>query len=77
MAIEHLLDASGLKCPMPILKAKKKLSTLNEGDILKIIATDPGASKDFVAFCNQTSNFLLSNEQKEGKFLFKIEKKGQ
>ena len=74
MAKEHLLDTSGLKCPMPILKAKKKLLMIKAGDILQVISTDPSSTKDFIAFCNQTSNILISNEQKEDKFLFKIAK---
>lgn len=74
MAIKHQLDTSGLKCPMPILKAKKTLSTINTGDILTVISTDPGSVKDFIAFCNQTNNTLISNKEKQESFIFVIEK---
>jgi tRNA 2-thiouridine synthesizing protein A len=53
------VDASGLVCPLPILKAKKALSTLAPGDVLEVVTTDPKAAKDFQAFCRQTNNPLL------------------
>lgn len=68
------LDASGLNCPLPILRAKKAINALEGGEILKIIATDPGSVKDFEAFCKQTGNELLSSAEEEGKFLFMIKK---
>ena len=68
------LDASGLNCPLPILRAKKAISAMNAGQTLKIIATDPGSVKDFEAFCKQTGNELLSSSEEEGKFLFMIKK---
>jgi tRNA 2-thiouridine synthesizing protein A len=68
------LDASGLNCPLPILRAKKAISALQGGQTLKIIATDPGSVKDFEAFCKQTGNQLLSSGEEGGKFMFLIKK---
>ena len=68
------LDASGLNCPLPILRAKKALGALEAGKVLKIIATDPGSVKDFEAFAKQTGNELLSSGEEGGKFVFMIQK---
>ncbi|NOR52175.1 MAG: SirA family protein [Gammaproteobacteria bacterium] len=68
------LDASGLNCPLPILRAKKAISSLTEGQVLRIIATDPGSVKDFEAFCKQTGNELLESGEEGGKFVFLIKK---
>lgn len=68
------LDASGLNCPLPILRAKKALSSLSAGQVLHIIATDPGAIKDFEAFSKQTGNTLLESREEGGKFYFLIKK---
>lgn len=68
------LDASGLNCPLPILRAKKAINQLDPGQTLKIISTDPGSVKDFEAFCKQTGNELLSSGEEDGKFLFMIKK---
>jgi tRNA 2-thiouridine synthesizing protein A len=68
------LDASGLNCPLPILRAKKAISALQAGQTLKIIATDPGSVKDFEAFCKQTGNELVSSGEENGKFAFLIKK---
>ncbi len=68
------LDASGLNCPLPILRAKKAISSLSEGEVLRIIATDPGSVKDFEAFCKQTGNELLESGEEGGKFVFSIKK---
>ncbi len=69
------LDASGLNCPLPILRAKKSLSSLESGQILRIIATDPGSVKDFEAFAKQTGNELLESSEDGGKFKFLVKKK--
>jgi tRNA 2-thiouridine synthesizing protein A len=53
------VDATGLACPLPILRAKKALSTLSSGEVLRVITTDRGAVRDFQAFCKQTGNELL------------------
>lgn len=68
------LDASGLNCPLPILRAKKSLAPLTSGQVLRIIATDPGSVKDFEAFCKQTGNELLESKDEGGKFYFLIKK---
>ena len=69
------LDASGLNCPLPILRAKKSLSSLESGQVLQIIATDPGSVKDFEAFAKQTGNELLESTEEGGKFQFLVKKK--
>jgi len=68
------LDASGLNCPLPILRAKKALAGLEVGQVLHIIATDPGSVKDFEAFANQTGNELMESSENGGKFEFLIKK---
>ncbi len=68
------LDASGLNCPLPILRAKKTLAGMESGKVLRIIATDPGSVKDFEAFAKQTGNELLESGEEGGKFVFLIKK---
>lgn len=71
------LDARDLICPIPVLKARKALNALPAGAILEVLATDPAAPKDFVAFCEATGNALLSTiEAEDGATLFRIEKSG-
>jgi tRNA 2-thiouridine synthesizing protein A len=74
MESNQILDARGLNCPLPILRTKKSLSTLQSGETLKVVATDPGSLKDMVAFCTQTGNTLLSSQQSGGDFEFVIRK---
>ncbi|MGD8570107.1 MAG: sulfurtransferase TusA family protein [Gammaproteobacteria bacterium] len=68
------LDASGLNCPLPILRAKKSLAAMDSGQTLHIIATDPGAVKDFEAFAKQTGNELMESREEGGKFHFMMKK---
>ena len=68
------LDARGLNCPLPILRAKKTLNAMTRGQILKIMATDPGSVKDFEAFAKQTGNALLDSSEVEGEFHFTLKK---
>lgn len=68
------LDASGLNCPLPILRAKKAIAGLDAGQVLRIIATDPGSVKDFEAFAKQTGNELLESGEQDGKFVFTMKK---
>jgi tRNA 2-thiouridine synthesizing protein A len=68
------LDARGLNCPLPILRAKKALNGLQQGEVLSVRATDPGSVKDFDAFCKQTGNELVSSEQTGGEYVFQIRK---
>ena len=69
-----VLDASGLNCPMPILKTKKALSKMDAGQILEVISTDAGSVKDIEAFCNQTGNKLISINEDGGKYVFTLER---
>lgn len=71
---DETLDASGLNCPLPILKTKKALSKMNSGEILDVISTDAGSVKDIEAFCNQTGNELISTAEEGGKYIFTIKK---
>ncbi|GMQ89511.1 MAG: sulfurtransferase TusA family protein [Gammaproteobacteria bacterium] len=68
------LDARGLNCPLPILRAKKSITSMEVGQVLRIIATDPGSVKDFEAFCQQTGNELLAATQDGGEYQFNIRK---
>ena len=70
MQIDKEIDTSGLNCPLPILRAKKALSEMQSGQVLKVIATDPGAWRDFEAFARQTGNTLLQQEKTADQFLF-------
>ena len=69
------LDACGLNCPLPILRAKKALSGMDSGKVLHIIATDQGSVKDFEAFSKQTGNELLDSSEDGEKFYFRLKKK--
>jgi len=69
------LDTSGLSCPLPILKTKKSLNGLASGQILKIVATDPGSVKDMQAFAKQTGHALLSANEEDKTFVFYMRKK--
>ena len=68
------LDVRGLNCPLPIIKARKVINGLNAGQILKVIATDPGSVKDFEAFAKQTGNELLESTESGGEFSFRLKK---
>lgn len=68
------LDASGLNCPLPILRAKKTLNAMASGQVLHIVATDPGSVKDFDAFAKQTGNELMESKEVGAKFHFLIRK---
>ncbi|MHB1352970.1 MAG: sulfurtransferase TusA family protein [Thiobacillus sp.] len=75
MNFDKELDARGLNCPLPILRAKKALAEVGSGQILKILSTDPGSVKDFAAFAKQTGNELLSTAEAGGEFTFFMKKK--
>jgi tRNA 2-thiouridine synthesizing protein A len=75
MEFDKELDARGLNCPLPILRTKKALTDLASGQILKIIATDPGAVRDFQAFSKQTGNTLLASDTLDDTFVFFMKKK--
>jgi TusA-related sulfurtransferase len=63
MNVDKELDTRGLNCPLPILKAKKALAEMESGQLLKVLATDPGSMRDFQAFARQTGNELLEQSQ--------------
>jgi tRNA 2-thiouridine synthesizing protein A len=63
------LDARGLNCPLPILKAKKALAEMQSGDVLKVVATDPGSVRDFQAFARQTGNELVGQNDDGAEFV--------
>jgi tRNA 2-thiouridine synthesizing protein A len=69
-----VLDAKGLNCPLPILKAKKALQGVPAGGLLEIYATDPGAVRDFEAFCRSTGNELVASSQEGNVFKFVIKR---
>lgn len=71
---DHQLDAKGLSCPLPILKARKSLNSMATGATLKIEATDAGSVADFAAFCRTTGNELLESTQNNGVYSFLIRK---
>ena len=75
MEYDKELDARGLHCPLPILKAKKALADMFSGDVLRVIATDRGSQRDFQAFATQTGNELLSHQQIDEEFVFYIRRK--
>lgn len=68
------LDARGLNCPLPILKAKKAITALESGQILKIVATDPGSVKDFEAFAKQTGHELVESAEAGGEYTFMLKR---
>ncbi len=71
---DQTLDAKGLNCPLPILRAKKALKSLDSNQVLQILATDPGAVKDFEAFCRTTGNTLMKTSQDGDVYEFLIKK---
>jgi tRNA 2-thiouridine synthesizing protein A len=74
MDFDKEFDASGLACPMPIVKTKKALSGMESGQVLRVIATDPGSVCDIAAFAEETGNPLLSSTEEAGKFIFFLRK---
>ena len=75
MGYDVELDARQLVCPLPILRTKKSLSQMSSGQVLRIIATDKDASKDFEVFCRQTGNELLSASEQDGEYSFLIRRR--
>jgi tRNA 2-thiouridine synthesizing protein A len=75
MNFDKELDARGLNCPLPILRAKKALNEMQSGQVLKIVATDPGSVKDFQAFSKQTGNELLSQSEADKEFVFFLKRR--
>jgi tRNA 2-thiouridine synthesizing protein A len=75
MQFDKELDARGLNCPLPILRTKKALTDMSSGQVLKIMATDPGSVRDFQAFSKQTGNALLASDTSSSEFVFFMQKK--
>ena len=75
MEYQKELDARGLNCPLPILKAKKALAEMKSGDVLKVLATDPGSMRDFQAFARQTGNELLEQSSAADEFVHYLKRR--
>lgn len=71
---DFVLDASGLNCPLPIMKAKKAMLSMPVGSVLKVIATDPGSIKDFPALCKTTGYELVSSADEDEKYIYFVRK---
>ncbi|MFP5460411.1 MAG: sulfurtransferase TusA family protein [Gammaproteobacteria bacterium] len=69
------VDARGLNCPLPILRAKKALTDLESGQVLRVVATDPGSQRDFQAFARQTGNELVASEVKDKEWVFYLKRR--
>ena len=75
IAADREVDARGLNCPLPILRAKKALADLQSGQVLKIVSTDPGSKRDFAAFMRQTGHEMLHTEDGKGEWAFYIRRR--
>ena len=75
MKFDVELDARQLACPLPILRAKKALSQMVSGQVVRVVATDKGAPLDFLVFCDNTGNELLSSVEQDGEFVFMIRRR--
>jgi tRNA 2-thiouridine synthesizing protein A len=71
---DQVLDARGLACPLPVLRARKAMGKLAPGAVLEVLATDPGAVRDFDAFCEATGHELLDRRQEGSDLIFLIRK---
>jgi tRNA 2-thiouridine synthesizing protein A len=72
---QTILDLSGLLCPLPVLKARKKLAAMASGEVLQVIATDPMTVIDFPHFCNEEGHHLLDQQRQGEAFVFRIERR--
>lgn len=75
MACDREVDARGLNCPLPILRAKKALTDLPSGQVLKVMSTDPGSKRDFEAFARQTGHELLKVEEQDKQWSFFLKRR--
>ncbi|WP_334118171.1 sulfurtransferase TusA family protein [Limnobacter sp.] len=75
MNFDREVDASGLNCPLPILRTKKALAEMQSGQVLKVKSTDPGSVRDFAMFAKQTGNELLEQADQEGAFIFYMKRR--
>ncbi len=75
VTFDREVDARGLNCPLPVLRTKKALNDMKSGQVLRILATDPAAVRDFQAFAKQTGNALLEHGERDGAFFFLLKRK--
>jgi tRNA 2-thiouridine synthesizing protein A len=75
MNFDREVDASGLNCPLPILRTKKALAEMQSGQVLKVTSTDPGSVRDFAMFAKQTGNELLEQADQSGSFIFYMKRR--
>jgi tRNA 2-thiouridine synthesizing protein A len=75
LQVDREVDARGLNCPLPVLRTKKALNDMTSGQVLRILATDPGSVRDFEAFCRQTGNVLVQHGEEQGVFVFVLKRK--
>ena len=75
LTVNMELNCAGMNCPLPILKTKKAMDSLNSGDVLKMISTDPGSANDMLAWANRTGNEILKSEEVGKDFIFYVKKK--
>lgn len=68
--VNRVLDARGLHCPLPIVKTKKAIEEMNMGEIIKVMATDPGSKRDFESWCKKTGNKILETSENDGVFTY-------
>jgi tRNA 2-thiouridine synthesizing protein A len=69
------VDARGLNCPLPVLRTKKALNDMASGQSLRVVATDPGSVRDFIAFAKQTGNVLVEHGEQDGEFWFVLQRR--
>jgi tRNA 2-thiouridine synthesizing protein A len=74
VTVHDNLDACGLTCPLPLLKAKQALNKLNSGQVLAVVCTDPGSVRDFQVFSDQSGHELLSSREADGKYFYELRK---
>ena len=75
MQYDREVDARGLNCPLPVLRTKKALNDMQSGQVVRIVATDPGSVRDFEAFARQTGNALLEHGEADGAFWFLVKRR--
>lgn len=73
--MSQVLDAKGLLCPLPVLKARRAMKQVSAGEVLEVLATDPGAVEDFKSFCEVTGHELVASTEADGVFHFTIRKR--
>lgn len=74
VSVDQVLDVKGQKCPMPVIKAKKAIDAISVGQVLEVVATDPGSMADFKAWAKNTGHELLLAEEAEGIYRYQIRK---